>query len=152
MSGAETYFTNVRPDVFREIENRGKKTDSVGVNVGWGTNVDSMLLQKGKLKFISGKNTYEKLISQIVPMNENKSPSPKKKQKMDTPSPAPASRPESPLIITWYVRRMQMSKNDQLDQLPEYFHNPDLPSYTAFLKSPEGLLLKDYSNYIKNKL
>ena len=133
------YFTTVRPDVFREIENRGKKSDAVGVQVGWGTNADTMVLQKSRLKTLDNPTMYEKLLKEIVPLGtigktSKKAESPPKRKKRK-------GQYESEITTKWFI---YCKKN-------EAFFVQDM-TLEEFIHSPAGEALQSYTEFLKNKL
>ena len=117
------YFTTVRPDVLREIENRGKKTNTVGLNFGWGVTSDTFVIQKDKLKLMQTPSFYNMLLSQIYVKDPD--PVPKKKRKKNHPV----------LIKEWFH---EMYEDDA--------------DFDEFMLLPSGKTLKSFSIYLKNKL
>ena len=62
------FITPVRPDVLREIENRGKKNGTIGLNVGLGPTSNTLVFQKDVLKTLIDPAHYIMLMKQIVPV------------------------------------------------------------------------------------
>lgn len=128
----DDYFTLVRPDVIREIENRGKKSDAVGVQTGWGANADTMVLQKNRLKEIDTPGAYESLLNQIVPL----------RQKKRNKSPEKKGQYQSEFTTKWFLHSQ---KNDE----------PFIPKNTTlneFIQSSIGKAIESYTLFLKNKL
>ena len=142
--GDGDYFTIVRPDVFREIQNRGKKSGQDGTQVGWGTNVDTLVLQKNRLKMLSNGNFYTSLLDQIVKIDaaEQQQQQPAKKPRLE-------GQVESELLTKWYMDCQFKYNDGQLDELPPGWEPRGLKQ---FIRTEAGEMVRHFSRYLKNKL
>jgi hypothetical protein len=171
------FITPVRPDVLREIENRGKKNGTIGLNVGLGPTSNTLVFQKDILKKMIDPAHYTMLMNQIVPVSKRKESSHPATNELEkrpleleeeeeedeliiVPKPVAkkaktirqGQQPCPELLSTYISKCNTHYANEEFDRIPSVFAMNPPETHSDFLNTPTGECLVHFCEYIKNKL
>ena len=157
----------IRPDIKREINNRGKKqirkdqngivkktknTSASSSLFGWGVVNDTILNSKDILP------AFRNLSVRIAEINYMEIEAPPKKHKAVTiPPPLPPSSPHpsfkvSPLIQQWYQNCHQNLENGSIGLVPECYANGGLPeNLEEWVETNVGQVVLNFVQFIKKQ-
>jgi len=162
------YITvGIRPDIKREINNRGKKQirkDENGVVkktkkisassslFGWGVVNDTILNSKDILP------AFRNLSVRIAEINYMEIEAPPKKHKVNVVIPISQSHSHSssikisPLIQQWYVQCQQNIENGSIGLVPECYMNGGLPAeMEEWAETNVGQVVLNFVQFIKKQ-